>query len=54
MFKKLTTVAIAVAALSFGSQAMAEHYVGGNISAMKYKKDNLDNANLVALYGRIY
>lgn len=53
MFKKLTTVAIAVAALGFGSQAMAEHYVGGNISAMKVKEDDLDNANLVALYGRL-
>lgn len=53
MFKKLTTISIAVAALSFGSQAMAEHYVGGNISAYKVDIDGVDNANLVALYGRL-
>lgn len=54
MFKKITTTAITVAALTCGSQAMAEHYVGGNISAMKYKEDGLsDSANLVALYGRL-
>lgn len=54
MFKKLTTISIAVAALSVGSQAMAEHYVGGNLSALQVEEDwSGENANLVALYGRL-
>lgn len=53
-FKKLTTTAIAVAAITCASQAMAENYVGGNISALKGKADDFsDSANLVALYGRL-
>ncbi|ART81913.1 hypothetical protein CBP31_04115 [Oceanisphaera profunda] len=53
-FKKLTTVSLAVAALSFGSQAMAEHYVGGNISAMNVENSwNGAEADLVALYARL-
>lgn len=51
MFKKITTTAIAVAALTCGSQAMAEHYVGGNISAMKM--DNGDSFKMAGLYGRL-
>lgn len=42
-----------MAALACGGQAMAEHYVGGNISAMAMDEDGLEDANLVALYGRL-
>ncbi|MFD1007661.1 porin family protein [Oceanisphaera ostreae] len=53
MFKKLTTTAMAVAALTCGGQAMAEHYVGGNISALNVDYSLPKDADLVALYGRL-
>lgn len=54
MFKKITTLSFALAALTTGGQAMAEYYVGGNISSMKVEHDFVsDSADLVALYGRL-
>ncbi|ART81002.1 porin family protein [Oceanisphaera avium] len=53
MFKKLTTVSLAVAALACGGQAMAANYVGGNILASKYDEDRGGSADLVSLYGRL-
>lgn len=54
MFKKITTISIALAALTTGGQAMAEYYVGGNISSVKVEEDwSGEKANLVSLYGRL-
>lgn len=53
MIKKLTTASIALAALTCGSQALAENYIGGNISAVKADFENASDAKLVALYGRL-
>ena len=53
MFKKLTTVSLAVAALTCGAPAMAAHYVGGNIAAQSANANTSSDADLVALYGRL-
>ena len=53
MLKKLTTLSIAVAALTCGGHAMAAHYVGGNLAAVQADFDRVGDADLVALYGRL-
>lgn len=53
MFKKLTTLSLAVAALTCGGQAVAAHYVGGNLGAVQASFDNVGDADLVTAYGRL-
>ena len=53
MFKKLTTLSLAAAALTCGVPALAANYVGGSIAAVNADFSIPQDADLVALYGRL-